>query len=165
MFLNNRICPIPPPTPYACYMYIKQFLEWVGVKKKLDAHEYKPPLLKEGEMWWCAVGENVGVEISGKGTRFTRPVIILKKFGRAGFFGIPTTTNTERTGAWYVTFTYKGTPETAMLTQARMFSYKRLDRKMGELGEEDYVKVKEAFYRLFQNDPPFGGRGKPRIPS
>jgi hypothetical protein len=30
-----------------------------------------------------------------------------------------------------------------------MFSYKRLDRKMGELAEIDFANVKEAFVRLF----------------
>jgi mRNA interferase MazF len=100
-------------------------------------------------VWWCSVGENVGVEISGKGQDFTRPVIVLKKLGRLAFFGIPTTTNTERKGSWYFPFRHKGVDEVAMLTQARMFSYKRLHSKMGELDDEDYKKAKEAFVRLF----------------
>lgn len=128
--------------------FIKRFLEWIGVKQKLDANDYTPPLVKEGELWWCAVGENVGIETSGKGRNFTRPVIVLKRFGRLAFFGIPTTTK-ERKGSWYVQFTHKGTSETAMLTQARMFSYKRLDRKMGEIDTTDFRNVKEAFNRLF----------------
>jgi mRNA interferase MazF len=99
-------------------------------------------------LWWCAVGENIGVEISGKGKNFTRPVIILKKFGRLAFFGIPTTTK-EREGSWYVRFSYKNVTEIAMLTQARMFSYLRLDQKMGTLSVSDFRKVKEAFLRLF----------------
>jgi hypothetical protein len=36
-----------------------------------------------------------------------------------------------------------------MLTQARIFSYKRLSTKMGELDGEDYKKVKETFTSLF----------------
>lgn len=130
-------------------VFIKRFLEWIGVKQKLDTKDYMPPLVNQGDLWWCAVGENMGVEISGKGNNFTRPVIVLKKFGRLAFFGIPTTTNTARTGTWYVAFRHKGVNEVAMLTQARMFSYKRLDRKMGRLDDEDYTKIKEAFCRLF----------------
>lgn len=130
-------------------MYIKRFLEWVGVKQKLDTYEHVPPLVKEGEMWWCVIGENVGVETLGKGENFTRPVIVLKRFGRLAFFGIPTTTNTGRSGSWYVSFVHKGTREVAMLSQARMFSYKRLFSRMGELSEEDFERTKEAFVRLF----------------
>jgi hypothetical protein len=36
-----------------------------------------------------------------------------------------------------------------MLSQARSFSYKRLDRKMGRLDDADFKKAKEAFARLF----------------
>ena len=63
----------------------------------------QPPLITEGDLWWCAVGENVGIEVNGKSKDFTRPVIILKKFGRLGFLGIPTTTQ-HRVGTWYVPF-------------------------------------------------------------
>jgi mRNA interferase MazF len=128
--------------------FVKRFLLWIGVKQKLDANSYRPPHVREGDLWWCAIGENVGVEMSGKGESFTRPVVILKKFGRLAFFGIPTTTK-EREGTWYVSFKHKGIGEVAMLTQARMFSYKRLYTKMGELDETDFGNVKEAFSRLF----------------
>ena len=127
---------------------MKRFLEWIGIKQKLDTHEYNPPLITEGDMYWCAVGENVGIEVSGKDSHFTRPVIILKKFGRLGFLGIPTTTK-ERAGSWYVPFVHKGVRETAMLNQARVFSYKRLDKKMSSLNDEDFKKVKEAYISLF----------------
>jgi mRNA interferase MazF len=129
-------------------MIVKRFLVWIGIKQKLDSHEYAPPLVSEGDLWWCAIGENVGIETSGKGHNFTRPMIILKKFGRLAFFGIPTTTK-EREGSWYVSFLHQGIVETALLSQAKMFSYKRLDRKMGSLDETDFKKVKEAFMRLF----------------
>ena len=130
-------------------MFVKRFLDWIGVKQKLDENDYRPPMVREGELWWCSVGENVGVEVSGKGQGFTRPVIVLKKFGRLAFFGIPTTTNLERMGSWYVLFKHKGIDEVAMLTQARMFSYKRLSTRMGELDGKDYKRVKETFCRLF----------------
>ena len=126
----------------------KQFQKWIHVKKTLDEHDYNPPLVSEGDMWWRAIGENVGVEVGGKSKNFTRPVVILKKFGRLGFLGVPTTTR-GRTGTWYVPFVHKGVHETAMLSQARIFSYKRLDRKMGTLDGEDFKNVKEAYIRLF----------------
>jgi mRNA interferase MazF len=130
--------------------FVKRFLEWIGVKQQLDANNYNPPLISEGDLWWCAIGENVGVEISGKGQNFTRPVIVLKKFGRLAFFGIPTTTK-FREGSWYVQFRHKSILETAMLSQARIFSYKRLNRKMGTLDDTDFQKIKEAFVSLFSD--------------
>ena len=127
---------------------MKRFLEWIGIKQQIDAHEHQAPLITEGDLWWCAIGENVGVEVNGKSKDFTRPVIVLKKFGRLGFFGIPTTTQ-NRSGSWFVTFMHKGISETAMLNQARAFSYKRLHRKIGTLDEADFKKVKEAYVSLF----------------
>ena len=51
-------------------------MDWI--KEKLHNKEHKPPLFKEGEVWWCYWGENVGIEINGKNDQFTRPVFILK---------------------------------------------------------------------------------------
>ena len=126
---------------------MNRFLEWIGVKQKLAQREYVPPFLREGDLWWCGVGENVGIEVNGKSKDFTRPVIVVKKFGRLGFLGIPTSRK-PRTGSWYVGFVHKGLNETAMLSQARVFSYKRLHAKMGELDGTDMHKVKEALVRL-----------------
>lgn len=126
---------------------VEQFLEWIGVKQKLAAREHQPPLIREGDLWWCAVGENVGFEVNGKSDDFTRPVIIVKKLGRLGFVGVPTSTK-KRVGTWYVSFVHKGIEETALLAQMRVFSYKRLHAKMGSLDETDFRKVKEALARL-----------------
>jgi len=43
---------------------IKKFLEWIGLKEKLHNHEHIPPLFREGEIWWCYMGENIGVEVN-----------------------------------------------------------------------------------------------------
>ncbi len=67
------------------------FLDWLKVKINLRSSKAKP-LFKEGEVWWCSIGINIGVEIYGKGKKFTRPVLIFKKFNEGSFLGIPLTT-------------------------------------------------------------------------
>ncbi|MBU1102109.1 type II toxin-antitoxin system PemK/MazF family toxin [Patescibacteria group bacterium] len=131
----------------------KDFDKWNERKKALDGAVHQPPLISEGDLWWCSASENIGTETSGKGVNFTRPVVVLKKFGRISFLGIPTTTH-AREGSWYAAFKHQGIDEVAMLNQARVFSYKRLDRKMGTLDGEDFKNVKEAYARLFTDDPP-----------
>ena len=59
-------------------MESKRFNEWIRIKEKLHQVGRTPHNL-EGEIWWSAVGENVGVEINGKGDVFSRPVLIMKK--------------------------------------------------------------------------------------
>ncbi len=44
----------------------KRFQDWIKVKEGLHEGDALRTI-KEGEIWWCGVGENVGVEINGKG--------------------------------------------------------------------------------------------------
>lgn len=130
------------------FLFMKRFLQWIRIKQRLDDGEHLPPWVSEGDLWWCSVGENVGIEAGGKSSTFTRPVVILKKFSPLGFLCVPLTTK-QRHGIWYVQFIYNSIHQVAMLNQTRTISYKRLDRKMGMLDETDFTKIKEAFVRLF----------------
>lgn len=89
----------------------KHFEEWIVVKS--DLHN-KSTLrdIKEGNIYWCAVGENVGVEINGKSETFARPVVIMKKLSKFGFMGIPLTSQSH-SGSWYVPFVKKMSPNLA----------------------------------------------------
>ena len=68
----------------------KDFDGWIRVKESLH-FEGTFRSIKEGEIWWCSVGENVGVEVNGKQELFLRPVLIMKKLSRFGFMAIPLT--------------------------------------------------------------------------
>ena len=123
---------------------IKRFLEWIKLKEKLHGKEHKPPLFKEGEIWWSYFGENIGTEMNGKGDAFTRPVIILKKYDRFSFLAIPLTTQGKE-GTWYFTFTHSNKKQTAVLSQSRIINYKRLKERVGKVDSVDYENIKKAF--------------------
>ncbi len=142
---------------------IKNFLVWIGVKEKLHNQQHRPPLFKEGEIWWCYMGENIGIEVNGKGERFTRPVFILKKYDKYSFLGLPLTTKVK-IGTWYVAVSFGGSSQTVVLAQGRVFDYRRLKEKIGELEESESDKVKGGYttLHLYKNRPPAvasGGRG------
>src|SRR3989338_886636 len=126
---------------------VKQFLEWIKLKEKLHGNKYKPPLFKEGEIWWCSLGENIGSEINGKSDKFTRPVIVFRKLSSTTFLGVPTTTQ-ARKGTWYVKITLHNKDTVAILSQIRILSYKRLYSKLGELDKKDFNYVKNGFRKL-----------------
>ncbi len=65
---------------------VKKFLEWIRLKEKLHENNAKIPLFKEGEVWWCAIGENVGIEMNGKSKKFSRPEDIKKI--KNGFYNL-----------------------------------------------------------------------------
>lgn len=128
---------------------IKRFLEWIRLKEKLHDRAYKPPLFKEGEIWWCSLGENVGREINGKSNLFTRPVLIFKKLSSETFLGIPTTSQ-NRTGSWYVEITYRNHIVTVVLSQVRVFDTKRLFSLLGKIDSHNFKKVKYGFWKLYK---------------
>ena len=99
-------------------MYVKRFLEWVGLKEKMHNKQHKAPLVSEGEIWWASVGENVGSEINGKSDLFSRPVIIYKKLAHSFYFVIPTTSQ-QKTGSWFINFKQHGKDMAACLHQSR----------------------------------------------
>jgi mRNA interferase MazF len=127
---------------------IKRFLEWIGLKEKLHTARHEPPFFKEGEIWWCAVGENMGIEINGKGGMFSRPVYVYKKLSREGFLGIPLSTS-KREGTWYVEIIFKEKTSVLNLAQARVCSASRMYEKMGAVEDKDSEKIKNGFLRLY----------------
>jgi mRNA interferase MazF len=128
--------------------FIKNFVDWFKLKTDLNNHDYNPPLTKERELWWCSVGENIGTEISGKGTKFNRPVIIFKKLSKYTFFVIPTSTQIKE-GSWFVPFVRNGKSMMACLHQARIVDYRRLDDRIGVMSSHDYELVKKGFASLY----------------
>ena len=125
----------------------KDFDGWIKVKENL--HFFGTfRSIKEGEIWWCSVGENVGVEINGKQELFLRPVLIMKKLSKFGFMAIPLTSK-EHAGPWYIKFIFKNKNQYANLSQARMMSVNRLCRKMGTVPQSDLGLVKNGFKKLF----------------
>ena len=126
----------------------KHFKEWIDLKEKLHFNA-KLPRIKEGEIWWCSFGENIGTEINGKSARFTRPVLIMKKLSQFGFMGIPLTSK-EKSGSWYAEFEFLNKKEYAALCQARVMSVSRLHSRLGQIPKSDLSLVKNAFHELYQ---------------
>lgn len=125
----------------------KRFGDWVELKE--DLHNVgRVPAVKDGEVWWCAMGENVGVEINGKSSTFARPVLIFKRLSRYGFMGVPLTSQAHE-GSWYVPFVFQEKDQIAVLAQARVMSVSRLYRRMGTLPNSDLELIKDGFGKLY----------------
>ena len=99
---------------------------------------------REGDVWWSAIGENVGVEIDGKSRRYSRPIVILKKHSRLLFAAVPLTSK-QHTGTWYVPFIFQGKCQTAVLVQTKPMDVTRLYERVGKLSNSDYKRIKGAY--------------------
>lgn len=126
----------------------KRFHEWIDIKQNLH-YNARTPHIKEGEVWWCSCGENVGIEINGKSGRFTRPILILTKLSRYGFMGIPLTSQ-PKSGSWYKEVLFLGKKQYVAICQARVMSVSRLHTKMGQLPESELISARQAFHKLYK---------------
>ena len=127
--------------------YLKSFKEWFRLKISLWGKESKV-VFKQGDIWWCSLGVNLGEEIFGKGLKFTRPVLIFRKFTSNSFLGLPLTKQ-EKKGTWYVEITIHGEKRWVMLNQARVLDKKRLTSRIGVLDDADLKKVKDRFLEFY----------------
>jgi mRNA interferase MazF len=103
----------------------------------------EPPFFKKREVWWVSIGVNVGHEEDGKGDHYSRPVLILKKFGMHTFLGLPLST-TSKTGELYYPFVFLGQPSTALLGHLRSFDSMRLLKKYGTVDEITFQSIRKA---------------------
>lgn len=127
--------------------FIEKIKDWLKLKIRLWSKEDRI-VFKQGELWWCSLGFNLGEEIFGKGEKFTRPVLVFKKFTSNSFLGLPLTTHGKR-GSWYVEITHARRKSYAMLNQARVLDKKRLTNRIGTLDENDYNQVKKRFIEFY----------------
>jgi mRNA interferase MazF len=124
----------------------KDFDRWNSIKKATDAAEEDARLFyREGEIWWVRLGKNVGYELDGKSSEFTRPVIVLKKYNQYSFLALPLTTAQKPNPYRLPIGIVGGKQAFATLSQLRNIDSKRLVMKITHI-EQDALEVikKEA---------------------
>jgi mRNA interferase MazF len=130
----------------------KDYGGW-NVKKQDINKRGDAPFYHEREVWWCALGVNVGFEQDGTGANYDRPVLIIRGFNPHVFFGVALT-GRKREGKYYVSVgEIEGREASVILSQARLIDSKRLIRKMATMSEEQFEEVCVALQRtLFQGN-------------
>jgi mRNA interferase MazF len=122
----------------------KQFDDWNILKKVID-NTSSLVGFSQREIWWCRIGVNVGFEEDGKSQQFSRPVLVLRKFNKHFFLGIPLATSVKRNNPYYHVFTFQGQDISALLSQTRPYDAKRLTDRIGQVPEQTFGEIKEAF--------------------
>lgn len=95
------------------------------------------------------MGENIGFEQDGKNEQFERPVLILKKFSHDVFPGIPMT-STQKEHPFYFPYRINDVRGSFILSQARVLSVKRLQRKLAVMKGFSFSRLKESYLKLLQ---------------
>jgi len=89
------------------------------------------------------LGQNIGYETDGKGDKFLRPVLIIRKFSKDSFLGIPLTTSSKN-DMFHYKFTISSNQKVnyANLSQVKLFDAKRLDHKLGIIDKIEFQELK-----------------------
>lgn len=127
----------------------KDFQKWCSIKQKLHNKKIQAIYFRKKEIWWCSIGCNIGFEQDGKNAHFERPVLILWKINRYLFFGIPLST-VIKDHEYYIEYRYKDKTYAALILQARVFSSKRLSRRIGALKRKEFMKILDAFKHVLK---------------
>ena len=129
-----------------------KFINWT--KNKIRHHikdRYKKVYFREKEVWWTALGKNVGYEADGKHTLFERPVLILKKYSADMYFALPLTSQIKNPIPWYqIVVELNGSKSAVNITQGRAMSKNRLLRKINVLDSESYYNIVGQFIDQFK---------------
>jgi len=104
---------------------------------------------KEGDIWWCSLGMNIGSESYGKGEDFRRPVLVFKKLSSDLFVGLPLTSKVK-IGTWFANIRFQSKERTVLLYQIKSFNKKRLWIKIGEMDGGDFKIVRKKLELLLE---------------
>ncbi len=125
---------------------MKNFESWNKFKINLES-TISEVIFHESEIWWSAIGVNLGHEEDGKGDLYERPVLILKKFNENLLIAIPLSTKIKE-GRFYVNFLDDKLSYSVLLSQTKVMSSKRLLRKISKLSRGRFSVVKNAYFKL-----------------
>lgn len=132
--------------------FIQKFDEWNIKKKNIQFFE-RPPgeeiYFREGDVWWCSIGLNVGSESFGKGKNFRRPVLVIKKLSADLCIALPITSQ-QKIGTWFENITLNNENRYIMLYQIRVLNKKRFTIKIGDINYLDFKRVKEKLKTLLE---------------
>jgi len=119
---------------------VKEFYKWYMLKELLH-NAKKEQYFKERDIFWASIGINIGYEQDGKGEIFSRPILVVKKYNKNIFFGVPLSTKIKD-GTFFFTFTLNEKLSSALLVQGRIYDTKRLENKIGKIEQKDFALLK-----------------------
>jgi mRNA interferase MazF len=126
---------------------LRKFYEWTRIKVKIHISTDISFFFHGREIWWASIGQNIGSEQNGKNHNFERPVLIIKKFNRQTFLGVPISTQLK-VSSYHHTFTQNNRQYCINLSQIRTFSSKRLLRLIGKMSAVDFQEVRSKLQKM-----------------
>ena len=121
----------------------KDFWKWHTKKEQINETK-GTALFHEREVWWCALGANIGYEQDGSSELFTRPVVILSKFNLDACLVVPLTAKPKKGKYYFPVGNVSGRDAVAVLSQIRFVDRKRLAMKIATMDHQTFKALTEA---------------------
>jgi pseudaminic acid cytidylyltransferase len=121
------------------------FDKWNSLKQSIE--DRKTIQFNQRDILFVSMGQNVGDEQYGKGDDFLRPVVVLKKFSKNLFLGIPLSSQIKE-GFLFHTISFKGRKNCALLLQSKTFDSKRIKYKLARLGNNEFKALVTKFQKV-----------------
>lgn len=134
---------------------MKDYSSWHKIKTESE-NTGQSKLFREREIWWTSIGNNIGFEQDGKHDLYERPVLVFRKFNKEMFWALPMTSKAKE-GKFYFSFPLHGENRTAILSQLRVLSSKRLIRRIGKISNQNFIDVETAIINLIKSNDPLSG--------
>lgn len=123
----------------------KNLKAWHEHQTELEFQQPPKRGYREGHVWRCTVGLNVGHEIDGKSRRFWRPVLVVRNFNNETFLGAPLTKSASgRPFHVPITIMTKRGKSYVVVSQLRSMDARRLQQKISTISLEDFQRVQRA---------------------
>jgi len=121
----------------------KDFWKW-HTKKEILHEAPGTALFHEREIWWCALGANIGFEQDGNSDLFTRPVVILTKFNLDACLIVPLTSRAKKGKYYFAVGEVEERQAVAVLSQIRFVDRKRLAVKITTMEQALFASLTAA---------------------
>ncbi|MDR1068051.1 MAG: type II toxin-antitoxin system PemK/MazF family toxin [Clostridiales Family XIII bacterium] len=126
----------------------KYFHQWGEIKTSINNDKERVAFFSERDIWIANLGENIGYEEDGKGDTYSRPILIIRTYGKNMCFVVPLSTTGKR-GYFYHEFDgHTGKMSVVLLSQARVIDGLRLRRKIGYASENDFKAIKKRLRNI-----------------
>lgn len=129
----------------------KEFDRWNDSKKLIDQNRLLVGF-HEREIWWCSIGVNIGSEQHSQSKDFSRPVLVVIKFNRTLFLGVPLTTKIKKDEGFRFNFCLNAVDNDALILQMRSFDSKRLIHKIGMLSVPEFQEISGIIVGMFSKN-------------
>lgn len=123
---------------------------WHNKKAQLNKLDTSKLFFKEREIWWCYLGQNVGMEQNGKGSNFARPVLIIRKYSKTLCSVVPLS-NQVHSGTYFFSLLAESNEiRVASLHHMRTIDVRRLINKIDTISKIEFNFIKEKITALLR---------------